>query len=37
MIAGIDLTKKEFWQMSLKSYEKEINEYIQLAKQLKKS
>jgi len=35
-IAGIDLTKKEFWQMSLKSYEKEINEYIELAKQLKK-
>ena len=35
-IAGIDLTKKEFWEMSLKSYEKEIAEYIELAKRLRK-
>lgn len=35
-IAGIDLTKKEFWQMSLKSYEKEIAEYIELSKRLRK-
>ena len=35
-IAGIDLTKKEFWQMSLKSNEKEIAEYIELSKRLRK-
>lgn len=35
-IAGIDLTSKEFWEMSLKSYEKEISEYMELSKYLRK-
>ena len=35
MIAGIDLTDKEFWRMSLESYRPKVEEFKRLAEQLK--
>ena len=34
LVAGIDLTKKDFWENSLKSYEKLVDRFCTLAKKI---